>query len=412
MIFFFFKFYRIQNLKTLISSFSIIFIVILGTGRYTVHNQVEQAPPHASFSSLPSLLRESVSSLPFNPLTMVDAVEWKFKAEWYDERSGLTKDFVLTYFINADDDNENEVSLFDIKARRVFLKRTLCKSIKKEQLFIGSKVVVYSRQLKIVEYADKQTRLALGTGQRTLVCDIPSTAYKHLGSILGVIHQNGFVLTKLKSVSHGPGHSPAFFVLCEVIGKASNEAQSPWHQLFKDSQAQGTKDVQVMEASEESDRIFATQTSTATFDNCSLLVVKSHAVKEGLAGEILSAIINAQFQISALELFSLSRSEAENFTEVYKGVLNPHEYTGLVTEFCSGSLLAVEVRGENCVQMLRQTCGPHDVEVAKALRPDSIRARFGSTTVQNAVHCTDLPEDGVLESQYFFEILMGTKNNA
>jgi len=35
----------------------------------------------------------------------------------------------------------------------------------------------------------------------------------------------------------------------------------------------------------------------------------------------------------------------------------------------------------------------------------SNRARFGSDRVKNAVHCTDLPEDGVLEVKYFFESL-------
>jgi hypothetical protein len=33
------------------------------------------------------------------------------------------------------------------------------------------------------------------------------------------------------------------------------------------------------------------------------------------------------------------------------------------------------------------------------------RAKFGQDRVRNAVHCTDLPEDGVLECKYFFDIL-------
>jgi nucleoside diphosphate kinase len=36
-------------------------------------------------------------------------------------------------------------------------------------------------------------------------------------------------------------------------------------------------------------------------------------------------------------------------------------------------------------------------ELARKLRPNTLRARFGKTKVQNAVHCTDLPEDGLLE---------------
>lgn len=46
---------------------------------------------------------------------------------------------------------------------------------------------------------------------------------------------------------------------------------------------------------------------------------------------------------------------------------------------------------------LRGLCGPHDPEIAKTIRPNTIRAKFGIDRVKNAVHCTDLPEDGVLE---------------
>lgn len=33
------------------------------------------------------------------------------------------------------------------------------------------------------------------------------------------------------------------------------------------------------------------------------------------------------------------------------------------------------------------------------------RARFGVDKVKNAIHCTDLPEDGTLEAEYFFSIM-------
>jgi len=46
-----------------------------------------------------------------------------------------------------------------------------------------------------------------------------------------------------------------------------------------------------------------------------------------------------------------------------------------------------------------------DPEIAKNLRHNTLRARFGLDKVKNAVHCTDLPEDGTLESEYFFSIM-------
>lgn len=39
------------------------------------------------------------------------------------------------------------------------------------------------------------------------------------------------------------------------------------------------------------------------------------------------------------------------------------------------------------------------------LRPKTLRAQFGVDKVMNGVHCTDLPEDGLLETEYFFRIL-------
>jgi hypothetical protein len=51
-------------------------------------------------------------------------------------------------------------------------------------------------------------------------------------------------------------------------------------------------------------------------------------------------------------------------------------------------------------------------ELARKLRPSTLRAKFGKTKVQNAVHCTDLPEDGLLEvilsvaMNVRFEVLM------
>jgi len=49
--------------------------------------------------------------------------------------------------------------------------------------------------------------------------------------------------------------------------------------------------------------------------------------------------------------------------------------------------------------------GPSVPEIAKYLRPHTIRAKFGQDRVRNAVHCTDLPEDGTIECEYFFNIL-------
>lgn len=44
-------------------------------------------------------------------------------------------------------------------------------------------------------------------------------------------------------------------------------------------------------------------------------------------------------------------------------------------------------------------------DMARQVRPETLRAKYGKTKVQNAIHCSDLPEDGLLEVEYFFKIL-------
>ena len=47
---------------------------------------------------------------------------------------------------------------FDLKNKRIFLKRCEYPQIQLKDLYIGSVLTVYSRQLKVVDYADVFTR--------------------------------------------------------------------------------------------------------------------------------------------------------------------------------------------------------------------------------------------------------------
>ena len=81
------------------------------------------------------------------------------------------------------------------------------------------------------------------------------------------------------------------------------------------------------------------------------------------------------------------------------------EFTPMSEHMTTGAIIVMEVRQENVVKELRKLVGPHDPEIAKNLRPNSLRAKYGIDRIRNAVHCTDLDEDGVLECEYFFSLL-------
>lgn len=60
----------------------------------------------------------------------------------------------------------------------------------------------------------------------------------------------------------------------------------------------------------------------------------------------------------------------------------------------------------------RDVAGPWDVDMARELRPNSIRGMFGEDSkefgsARTGVHCTDLAEDGPSECRYFFELMQG-----
>ncbi len=60
---------------------------------------------------------------------------------------------------------------------------------------------------------------------------------------------------------------------------------------------------------------------TAVLNNCSLCIIKPHSVQSGLTGKIIDRILEEGFEISALQSFFLDRSIAEDFFELYKGIL-------------------------------------------------------------------------------------------
>jgi nucleoside diphosphate kinase len=113
--------------------------------------------------------------------------------------------------------------------------------------------------------------------------------------------------------------------------------------------------------------------------------LKPHIIKDGLLGQVIDEILQAGFEISAAELFYLSRKVIEEFYDVYKGVLP--EYLPIIEHFSNGPSVALEIRQENAVASFREFAGPNDPEIAKYLKPESLRAKFGLDKVKNAIHC-------------------------
>ncbi len=93
----------------------------------------------------------------------------------------------------------------------------------------------------------------------------------------------------------------------------------------------------------ETDLFFSRELqSTAFFNNCSCCIIKPHAIARGYAGKIIDIILEEGFEISAMEMFSLDKPTAEEFFEVYKGVLP--EFVEIIEQMTSGPCIALEIR--------------------------------------------------------------------
>ena len=46
--------------------------------------------------------------------------------------------------------------------------------------------------------------------------------------------------------------------------------------------------------------------------------------------------------------------------------------------------MCLELRAENAVEVFRETAGPWDIDMARELRPNSIRAKFGEDNIRSA----------------------------
>mmetsp|Transcript_32340 Transcript_32340/g.36680 ORF Transcript_32340/g.36680 Transcript_32340/m.36680 type:complete len:376 (+) Transcript_32340:42-1169(+) len=364
-----------------------------------------------------------------------------FIVEFFDQQASLFRKYQLTYFMV-----DKTLEMYDLKNRRMFLKRCEYPSVTIDDLFIGATVTIYSRQLKLVEYGDVFTRTRFESKRARTFAMIKPDVYTQMGKIIDAIYKNGFSIAQMKLIKMTMGDAREFYKEHEgrpfydnltqfmssdyAVGLelVAEDAIQKWRSLIGPTNVEtakmqapnslralfgsdGTRNAchgsdANQSAKRESDFFFSPNTrlgTTAILKNCACCIIKPHAVQAGVAGQIIDFILEEGFEISAMEMFYLDKPTSEEFLEVYKGVLP--EYTALAEHLTTGPSIALEIRQENAVASFREICGPHDPEVAKHLRPNTIRALFGLDRVRNAVHCTDLPEDGTLECEYMFRIL-------
>ncbi|XP_052759072.1 nucleoside diphosphate kinase 7-like isoform X2 [Galleria mellonella] len=363
--------------------------------------------------------------------------KYTFLCEMYDADADEVVDLVLNFF-----PFDNSVQIINSKKGKNLLKRVQLPPLKIEMLQIGNIVNIFSKLLHIKDCAPATRRTLFNNVQSTfaLIKPVPSSAH---GKIITFIMKKGFRIVRMKNGKISKNFAMELYksiagnnmlpiiidyvTTGEVIGLelVATDAVKKWRSclgatdpqdaapgtlrhLYGENKlrnvAHGCNTLE--EASQMLELFFGNDQGIpripfrATFKDCTCCVIKPHAVLDGNVGAILEQIsTSGKFYISAMAMFSVKLANAEEFYEIYKGVLP--EYEAMCIHMAEGKCISLEIKcvdpNMNCVCEFRKLCGPRDPDVCRQLYPDSIRAQYGKNIIHNAVHCTDLPEDGELE---------------
>jgi len=127
-----------------------------------------------------------------------------------------------------------------------------------------------------------------------------------------------------------------------------------------------------------------------------LMIVKPDGVQKRLIGEILRRIESAGLNIKALKMVQLDRNAAGRFYAVHRE--RPF-YHALIEYMTSGPVAVVALEGSNGVARLRSLIGATDPDKAEE---GTIRRLYADSIERNVVHGSDSPENGGIETAFFF----------
>lgn len=343
-----------------------------------------------------------------------------FNAEYFDTLAAITRNLQVLFFYE-----DCTVEITDTTTHKSFLKRCPCENLTKEMFFLGARVVIFGRVIKLIEYGDRVTeQLCESLSQETVVV-IGSTLFPQLGRTIETIlvelqfTLRGMHMLNLPSTAASEYGIPESFcgpqkqaLVMDLVGINATKKATSLPERLKSADVWATPNrdaVQLAAPLLQNERKYSCAVQGLGQGMSAVVVLKPHVVQDGLGGEILQRLLsNGSLRLTALSLFTLSAHNAEEFLAAYKGVLE--DYRDTVIHMASGPLwvsqwVSASQPDLNVVETVRELVGPFDPVIAKHLRPKTIRGLYGVDRVKNAAHCSDLENDGACDTQFFFSTL-------
>jgi nucleoside-diphosphate kinase len=127
-----------------------------------------------------------------------------------------------------------------------------------------------------------------------------------------------------------------------------------------------------------------------------LVLVKPDGMRRGLAGEIISRFERRGLEVRGARLLKVTRPLAQKHYAEHRG--KPF-FGGLVSFITSGPVLALAVRGESAVSVVRTMMGAtNPLDSA----PGTIRGDYALELSENIVHGSDSKASAKRELALFF----------
>jgi nucleoside-diphosphate kinase len=127
-----------------------------------------------------------------------------------------------------------------------------------------------------------------------------------------------------------------------------------------------------------------------------LLMIKPDTVADGRIGDIVAVVERNRFRINRM---GMTRFDTERARQFYAMHRERPFFNELVSYITSGPVVAMEVEADEAVARIRELIGATNPADA---RPGTIRAMYGKSLQNNAVHASDSPESAEKELEIAF----------
>lgn len=321
-----------------------------------------------------------------------------FEVEFFDDVTRLTRQLFLKFFL---EDNTLEI----LGEKKIFLGRVFYPDVKVSDLYVGNSITIYSRVLLLRKFANTFTEDYMKAHE--FRCFVALRGTSHVPTILQLAKDCDQALGRCVTAGCGAFLNQVSIdrdmIVMEMMGRSQLSSTN-----FMDKCGTIGPSIQVGHASNaEITEVFRTiGKGVQAPTNSTLCLVKPHIIRDNKLGDVIASIKNEGFTIAGMLSVHLARPMADEVFEDYRSILR--NYNEIITEMCKAPVVALMLSGSSdIVENFREFVGPQIPSLAKTVRPDSLRAKFGVDPIRNAVHCTDLAEDGQMESTYFFKTISG-----